>query len=144
MNQKTDNIHHLHQLLAMTYDLALKTQSYHWNVTGMHFNSLHAMFEDQYNELAAAIDEIAEHIRVHGEMVDASLTRFAALSPLTGNEATKDKNMVQDLANGHEALNNHLLGMLENEHLPNTTATLCEDRLAAHRKTGWMLAAHVA
>ena len=53
----------LHQLLASTYTLYLKTQNYHWNVLGPHFQSLHMLFQSQYEELAESIDEIAERIR---------------------------------------------------------------------------------
>ena len=53
----------LKKVLADTYTLYLKTHNYHWNVRGPMFRSLHLMFEEQYNELAAAVDEIAERIR---------------------------------------------------------------------------------
>ncbi len=43
----------LSQVLANTFILSLKTQSFHWNVTGPMFYTLHSMFEDQYNELCA-------------------------------------------------------------------------------------------
>ncbi|MDF2691368.1 MAG: ferritin [Gammaproteobacteria bacterium] len=52
--------------LADTYTLYLKTHGFHWNVTGPHFKSLHIMFEEQYNELWLATDEIAERIRALG------------------------------------------------------------------------------
>src|SRR5690606_39044449 len=47
-------------VLADTFTLYLKTHGYHWNVTGPHFRSLHLMFEEQYNALFAATDELAE------------------------------------------------------------------------------------
>lgn len=53
----------LSRLLADTYTLYLKTHKYHWNVTGPMFQTLHLMFETQYNELALAVDLIAERIR---------------------------------------------------------------------------------
>ena len=56
----------LSRLLADTYTLYLKTHNFHWNVTGPMFNTLHLMFETQYNELALAVDEIAERIRSLG------------------------------------------------------------------------------
>jgi len=49
----------LGRLLADSYTLYLKTHNYHWNVTGPMFNTLHLMFEEQYNELALAVDVIA-------------------------------------------------------------------------------------
>jgi len=53
----------LSKLLADTYTLYLKTHNFHWNVTGPMFQSLHVMFEQQYRELAEAVDSIAERIR---------------------------------------------------------------------------------
>ncbi|MBP6490748.1 MAG: DNA starvation/stationary phase protection protein, partial [Thauera sp.] len=56
----------LSRLLADSYTLYLTTHNFHWNVTGPMFNTLHLMFETQYNELALAVDEIAERIRALG------------------------------------------------------------------------------
>ena len=56
----------LSRVMADTYTLYLKTHSYHWNVTGPQFNTLHLMFETQYNELWVAVDLIAERIRSLG------------------------------------------------------------------------------
>lgn len=53
----------LSRLLSDTYVLYLKTHNFHWNVTGPQFRTLHLMFEEQYNELALAVDSIAERIR---------------------------------------------------------------------------------
>ncbi|HBT36354.1 MAG TPA: DNA starvation/stationary phase protection protein, partial [Hyphomonas sp.] len=62
----------LRVLLAETYALYSKTHGYHWNVTGPRFNSLHTMFETQYNELWMALDEIAERIRALGHFAPTS------------------------------------------------------------------------
>jgi starvation-inducible DNA-binding protein len=71
---------HLSKLLADTYSLYLKTHSFHWNVTGPQFNSLHAMFETQYNELWLAADEVAERIRALDVFAPAP-TASSASSP---------------------------------------------------------------
>jgi len=62
----------LSRLLADTYTLYLKTHNFHWNVTGPQFTSLHALFETHYNELAVAVDDIAERIRALGEPAPGS------------------------------------------------------------------------
>ena len=62
-NSKTVTAEKLAVVLASTYTLQLKTQNFHWNVTGPNFRSLHLLFETQYNELAAAVDLIAERMR---------------------------------------------------------------------------------
>ena len=56
----------LGKLLADSYTLYLKTHNYHWNVTGPMFSTLHLMFEQQYTELALAVDLVAERIRALG------------------------------------------------------------------------------
>lgn len=49
----------LARLLADTYTLYLKTHSYHWNVVGPLFSTLHLEFERHYNDLAVAVDQLA-------------------------------------------------------------------------------------
>jgi starvation-inducible DNA-binding protein len=68
------------RLLADSYSLYLKTHNFHWNVTGPMFTTLHTLFEMQYNELALAVDEIAERIRTLGHPAPGSYTEFARLT----------------------------------------------------------------
>ena len=91
----------LSRLLADSYTLYLKTHNYHWNVTGPLFNTLHLMFEQQYTELATAVDEIAERIRALGVAAPGSYREFAKLASVkeaTGGESAED--MIQQLVNG--------------------------------------------
>src|SRR5258708_4643629 len=69
----------LSSVLAQTYLLYLKTQNYHWNVTGYLFGILHQTFEDQYKEMAEAVDTIAERIRALGAFAPATFRQFAEL-----------------------------------------------------------------
>eukprot|EP00906_Rhabdomonas_costata_P031873 RCo044966 len=70
----------LSKLLADTYTLYLKTHSFHWNVTGPQFNTLHNMFMLQYTELWNALDAIAERIRSLGHFAPGSYGQYAALT----------------------------------------------------------------
>ena len=72
----------LSHLLADTYTLYLKTHNFHWNVTGPMFQTLHLMFETQYNELALAVDLIAERIRALGYPAPGSYADYAKLSSI--------------------------------------------------------------
>ncbi|KAB2857344.1 MAG: DNA starvation/stationary phase protection protein, partial [Anaerolineae bacterium] len=56
----------LNDALADQHVLYIKLRNYHWNVTGPRFYMLHELFEDQYNQIAAAIDETAERVRAMG------------------------------------------------------------------------------
>src|ERR1700741_489942 len=94
---------HLSKLLADTYSLYLKTHSFHWNVTGPHFNSLHTMFQTQYNELWLAADEIAERIRVLDVFPPGSYSQFGKLTTIKEESGVPDwKDMVEQLVAGHE------------------------------------------
>ena len=70
----------LSRVLADTYTLYLKTHNFHWNVTGPMFQTLHLMFETQYNELALAVDLVAERIRALGFPAPGTYKKFAELS----------------------------------------------------------------
>ena len=132
----------LKHLLADSYTLYLLTHNFHWNVTGMHFRELHLMFEEQYTELAVAVDEIAERIRSLGEIAPGSYKAFANLSSIAEvEEIPKADDMVRILTLGHEQLVKtcrtalNLAQSAEDE----SSASLVSDRMREHEKTAWML-----
>src|ERR1043165_6207786 len=94
----------LSRLLADTYTLYLKTHNYHWNVTGPMFQTLHLMFETQYNELALAVDLIAERIRALGVHAPGTYAAYSKLSSIKEEDgAPPAKIMTSNLVKGHEA-----------------------------------------
>src|SRR5262245_53567486 len=72
----------LSRVLADTYTLYLKTHNFHWNVTGPMFQTLHLMFETHYNELALAVDLVAERIRALGFPAPGTYAAYAKLSSI--------------------------------------------------------------
>ena len=76
----------LEQVLGDTYGLYLKTHGYHWNVEGPMFNTLHLMFEAQYNDLWLSMDLIAERIRSLGEYAPLG-EQIGAKSQLTPDKS---------------------------------------------------------
>ena len=95
----------LSRLLADTYSLYLKTHYFHWNVTGPMFNTLHLMFEVQYNELALAVDLVAERIRSLDVYAPGTYSQFAKLSSIPeANGVPKANDMIAELVAGHEAV----------------------------------------
>src|SRR5579884_1544044 len=95
----------LSRLLADTYTLYLKTHNFHWNVTGPQFNTLHLMFEGQYNELALAVDLIAERIRALGFPAPGSYRAFSKLSSIQEEETVPSaEEMIRLLVEGQEAV----------------------------------------
>lgn len=139
-NHKTVEI--LNNVLANSYALALKTQNYHWNVVGPNFKSLHELFEEQYDDIFEAIDDIAERIRVLGPKVEGTFENFQTLTQFkNGDKDLSDKDMVRDLIEDHEALANLLkegvkVAQSEDDEV---TVGMLVDRAQSHEKTVWML-----
>ena len=132
----------LSRLLADSYTLYLQTHNFHWNVTGPMFQTLHLMFETQYNELALAVDLIAERIRALGFPAPATYAEFAKLSSIkerAGVPAATD--MIAILVKGQEAVvrtARSLFPAVEEAH-DEPTADLLTQRMQVHEKTAWML-----
>ena len=134
----------LSKLLADTYSLYLKTHSFHWNVTGPQFNSLHAMFETQYNELWLAADEIAERIRTLDVFAPGSYSQFARLGSIKEEAGVPEwKAMVGQLVEGHEIVAHTARQAIKlaDKAGDEGTADLLTGRLKEHEKTAWMLRA---
>src|SRR5262245_14192595 len=132
----------LSHLLADTYTLYLKTHNYHWNVKGPMFQTLHLMFETQYNELALAVDAIAERIRALGYPAPGSYAEYAKLSSIKEAKgvpaATK---MIAELVAGQEAVvrTARKVFPLAEKASDEPTADLLTQRMQTHEKTAWML-----
>ena len=133
---------HLSKLLADTYSLYLKTHSFHWNVTGPYFNSLHAMFEEQYNALWTAADEIAERIRTLDVYAPGSYSQFGKLTSIREEAGVPEwKDMVAQLVEGHEIAAATAREALKAADAADDegTADMVTGRLKDHEKLAWML-----
>lgn len=135
---------HLHKVVCSSYVLFAKTQGYHWNVVGPQFYSLHKMFEEQYNELFLAIDELAERVRALQHKAPFSLSEMlkaGSIQELSKIPSADD--MLKDLISGHEALVKDLKEGIDQatEADDAATADLLTGRLEVHGKTLWMLQA---
>ena len=132
----------LSHLLADSYTLYLKTHNFHWNVTGPMFNTLHLMFEAQYNELALAVDTIAERIRALGHPAPGSYRDFARLSSIKEASGVPDaKTMIKQLVDGQEAVvrTARKVFPVAEEASDEPTCDLLTQRMQTHEKTAWML-----
>lgn len=132
----------LTRVLADSYRLTVKTQNFHWNVVGPHFAPLHAQFQSQYEELADAVDEVAERLRALGQRAPGSMKEFLALGslPEAQNEELAD-DMVRSLEKGHRALTQGAKAALDAAQRAgdDVTVDLMVERIAAHDKAAWML-----
>ena len=132
----------LSKVLADSYTLYLKTHNFHWNVTGPQFQTLHLMFEQHYNELALAVDAIAERIRALGYPAPGTYRQFTALSSIEEEDGIPNAtDMIRLLVEGHEAVARTARGVFSTAEEANDqpTCDLLTQRLQIHEKTAWML-----
>lgn len=144
-NARRTVVESLKGVLADTYTLYLNTHAYHWNVTGPQFPVLHTLFEAQYREMWAALDEIAERIRALGEFAPGNAKALARLSTLDAGEDAPPAaaQMVRNLLAGHEAVVRRTRAALEAAAAAGDAASedLLTIRLGVHEKAAWMLRA---
>ena len=132
----------LSHILADTYMVYLKTQNFHWNVISPHFYSLHKLFEEQYKQLAEALDVIAERIRALRARAPGSFTEYLKLTSLHEAHGYPDSDkMVMELLHDHEHLakNLHEAMQVAKDHDDEVTMDLFIERKTEHDKTAWML-----
>ncbi|MGZ3721413.1 MAG: Dps family protein [Bdellovibrionales bacterium] len=141
-SQRTEIARGLSKFMADTYTLYLKTHGFHWNVTGSMFNTLHLMFETQYNELWTSIDTIAERIRALDAFAPGSYAELSKLTSLKESTGVPNaKEMIAQLLDGHETVireARNLSTIAENGN-DEATLDLLTQRLQIHEKTAWML-----
>jgi starvation-inducible DNA-binding protein len=134
------------KLLADTYALYLKTHNYHWNVTGPMFTTLHTMFQTQYEELALAVDEVAERVRTLGSYAPGSFTEYAKLTNIPeAVPSTKAVDMIKQLADDQIRVSDAAaaLAKLAGEAGDDVSTDLGIRRQEVHQKNAWMLRAHL-
>lgn len=132
----------LEQALADTFTLALKTQNYHWNVTGSNFYGLHNLFEAQYTDGFAAVDELAERIRALDAPAPGGLKAFRELSGIAdAKEGADAQAMIDDLIDGNTAISSTLKAGIEIADAAGdaSTADMLTARATVHDKAAWML-----
>jgi starvation-inducible DNA-binding protein len=132
--------------LAETYVLYTKTQSVHWNVVGPMFYTLHKLTEEQYEDLAEAIDELAERIRALDAPAPGSFGEFLELSDIREmREKQTAEQAVMMLCADHETaartFRDATRKATDCEDV--VTADLLTERMAVHEKAAWMLRALV-
>lgn len=141
-NDRAKIVEGLSALLADSFTLYMMTHNFHWNVTGPQFNSLHAMFMDQYTEQWNALDIIAERIRALGHPAPGTFSEFAKLTSVKEvSGVPKATDMVRHLVDAQEttARTARKLFPVVEAASDQPTADLLTQRLEIHEKTAWML-----
>ncbi len=132
----------LSKLLADSYTLYLQTHNFHWNVKGPMFRTLHLMFEEQYTELAQAVDLIAERIRALGFPAPGTYAEFIELSSIKEVRGVPDaQKMIEILIDGQEAIVRTARSVFPtvDEAGDEPSADLLTQRMQTHEKAAWML-----
>jgi starvation-inducible DNA-binding protein len=135
----------LARFLSDSFTLYLKTHNFHWNVTGPMFNTLHTMFETQYNEQWMALDETAERMRALGFNAPGSYAEFIRLTSIPEEPGLTDtadwREMVRQLVVGNEAVARTARKVLKtaDDAGDDPTVDLMTQRLQVHEKNAWML-----
>ena len=144
--QKIANI--LNDDLADEYVLLTKTRNYHWNVEDPRFNDLHKFFEEQYELLSAAVDEIAERVRAVGGRTRATLKEFINSSQIREDIGSypNAETMLGNLLSDHETMIKTLRKNINEcqELNDEGTANFLTDKMEAHEKMAWMLRSFLA
>lgn len=134
------------KVLADSYLLYLKTQNFHWNVTGPAFSELHLLFEKQYQDLALAVDELAERVRAIGMFAPASFIQFSELSEIEeATEVPAAEEMIATLTEDNELVvrrMRHALDVADSMDDAETGDILIK-RMQVHGKNAWMLRSHI-
>lgn len=135
------------RMLADTYLLSLKTQNFHWNVTGENFMMLHELFGSQYDELSQAVDVLAERIRALGYPAPASFFHFSKLSAIQEEQGQPSTmKMIEQLLADHELLARtarELFSIATAAH-DEAGANILAERMEKHEKAAWMLRSSLA
>lgn len=132
----------LARALAETYILYVKTQGFHWNVVGPLFYGLHKMTEEQYEDLAEAVDHLAERMRAIGYPAPASFKQFVELSSIGEvTEVPTAEDAIEMLVEDHEKVSRTFREStkIADELDDLVTADLLTQRLFFHENSAWML-----
>lgn len=138
----------LKSALADQHVLYMKMRNYHWNITGPQFQSLHALIEKQYDQIADAIDDTAERIRQYGAYAPGTLKEMLEMARLSEEPGVVPtaREMIANLVADHEAVIRQLRedtktagDQYEDISVEDYFTALTQD----HQKMAWLLRAHL-
>lgn len=132
--------------LSETWAFYFKAHSFHWNVRGPLFAEYHALFGRIYEDAFAAVDDLAEQVRVLDAFAPSSLDDIASRSTIRFSGIPSNANMIVQLVEANAAVMvalkdaNDAAVAVGNDGLAN----LLQGRLTMHGKWSWMLKASIA
>ena len=142
-----DVVEQLNKAMSETTVVTAKAQTYHWNVTGMAFGPLHALFQEIYEDHFEAQDTLAERIKALGVHVDGRMAYRLDKSAISECDGTiSSRAMVEELARDQKTLSSTLLGLARTAEECGDALTndMAIERATVHDKFAWILSAHLA
>jgi starvation-inducible DNA-binding protein len=137
----------LNTLLADEHVLYIKTRNYHWNVEGSNFMEMHKFLEEQYEQLAETIDEVAERIRYIGHFAEGRLKDFLKITNLEEQDyTTVQKEQISNLLSDHETIIKRLhkeIDVFTEKYNDQGSADFITGVMTMHEKMAWMLRAYL-
>lgn len=134
----------LNKVLADGNVLYIKLRKFHWNLSGDNFLELHELFEQQYTDIAVAIDNVAERISTLGGVAIGTTSEYAKLSQLTENPGKVPTNqaMIKELVGDHELIIKALRDFIdecEEKYKDVGSADFLTGLIQEHEKMAWKL-----
>ena len=134
----------LNHTLADEVVLTIKTRCAHWNTSGAGFIELQILFASQYEQLNAISDEIAERVRMLGEVVIASLAEFIRYTRVEEHSGASPD--ILHLLADHEAAIRFLredARKCTEDYEDEGTFDLLVSIMRLHEKMAWMLRSYI-
>lgn len=131
----------MNRLIADFTVLNTKLHTYHYNVVGPEFYSLHVMLEKEYDNFHEWTDEVAEALKIAGKYPVSNLKEMLELTAIKEVES-KDysaKEILEDLIGDYQLLIDHMESIKED--LPMVQENLLEDFMAYLAKQIWFFKA---
>jgi starvation-inducible DNA-binding protein len=142
MNEELNNS--LRKILADTFVMYFKTHSSHWNIEGPNFPQYHSFLKELYEELFAAVDDIAEKIRQLDKYAPASLAELMSHTMIAENtgELSPEEYFSKLLDSNNLVLASLMMAYKDAEAATEIgISNFIQDRIMIHQKHGWMLKA---
>jgi len=114
INMSKELVKAVNQQVANWTVLYVKLHNYHWYIKGKNFFTLHAKFEELYNEANVHVDELAERILALEAKPVATMKEVLETSSLeeaTGKE--NEEQMVQSVVDDFEKMVDELQEAIE-------------------------------
>src|SRR5438034_4418104 len=133
----------LNALLADTFALYLKTNNFHWHVSGPHFRDYHLLLDEQAGQLENSIDILAERVRRIGGTTIRSIGHIGKLQRIKDNDKSYVAaiDMLLELMNDNKAQVQHMRAAheLADKHEDVATASFLEVFIDEAEKRCWFL-----